>query len=481
MARLARSIFLTRDGKPMVIAAAIVTALAFFILSQWNVYLAAVASLATAAAVLGTVYLLKRPVLGLYLVIAEMIFLGLGHIGWLKVRILLFLFINFIFVLHLALNRGTMRRPPFLVPILFLTLFYPLLWGWLGLSNGFPLADVFSEVNVFFLYLYFFLFWYLITQESLKAVVKFYLTCIVLFAAYSNLVYIFSFFSDSFHSSYRTLMDQIDYGIIFSNTPFGLLRIYPANGLFFQLGLAIILSMAICASGDYRKRWNLASLVIFAALIETFTRGFWLGAAVSLLLVLALSIGRGKNWAKAILVISLSGFLAVVSTQYAFGWTAANIFEWARLSFEFIDPASNLGRLLQYRFMMEEISQAPILGTGFGKSLPFYETATGAIPISYELYYLKLMMKTGIVGMALWSLVMGFFLWQMFKLYVKTVEPFVKALALGLFTGMVGFLITSSTNPYLDGANGTFVIVFYAAITARLLEWTRGDSKAFSR
>jgi O-antigen ligase len=120
---------------------------------------------------------------------------------------------------------------------------------------------------------------------------------------------------------------------------------------------------------------------------------------------------------------------------------------------------SNEVRVEQFRVLMGHIVQSPIVGRGFGSIAADYRY--GQI-FSYELAYLDLLFKAGVVGLVL-------FLSFPLRLLLDAMRGRLGRIRLGpgvgpreasVVVGVVApLLVTGGTNPYLLAAFGLFPIL----------------------
>jgi O-antigen ligase len=271
----------------------------------------------------------------------------------------------------------------------------------------------------------------------------------------------------------------------------GAFRLFLASGLYLQVGVALAGSLLLA---NWRRPWVWALLgLLVAALIATYTRGFWVGAAVALLIVLGLG---SRSLFQPVRV--LGGLLLMVAAATAVGYAAglslpnyimdraASITETTgqapvvpgsspsktpQATAPAVPPpgsdasgdASNAIRLVQARILLAHIAERPILGWGFGTIAPDYPYDN--IP-SYELAYVDLAYKTGLIGLVLWvsfpaRLMVALMLARLRRIQLPDgLPPEVAAAPLAIVASV---LVTGSTNPYILASYGLLPIIWAVA------------------
>lgn len=384
---------------------------------------------------------------------------------------------------------------------LFLAAVMPGIWMTLGLLNGNLPTDVFSDGNglAFFAFTVVFIVllrrgegpWlrnWLLMACAVSAVV----TGLLIFVTASGLVPMDSPLK-------RALLEQLRFGGSFGYLPNGAYRLYLGSGIYLQVGLALVTWRLLNGPPRFWL-WALYAL-LWADVIATYTRGFWLGSvlAVGLVLVLgATSLRRpAAIFATSVLLFAVaSGAGSLVSfslPDYVLNRTASALSggptpaptaqpsgsprpggsaqpggspQPSASAQSTPDPGtdvagqiSNEVRVEQFRVLTGHIVQSPIFGHGFGSIAPDYRY--GQI-FSYELAYLDLLFKAGVVGLVL-------FLSYPLRLLFDVLRGRLGRIRLGQDVGrgeasvVVGvvapLLVTGGTNPYLLAAFGLFPIL----------------------
>jgi O-antigen ligase len=117
----------------------------------------------------------------------------------------------------------------------------------------------------------------------------------------------------------------------------------------------------------------------------------------------------------------------------------------------------------QARVLLGHISERPLFGWGFGSVAPDYKY--GQIP-SYELAYLDLLYKTGIIGLLLWLSWPIRLLFDLVKVRLGRLhgpdglDPRAAAVPIAV---IVSVMVTGSLSPYLLASYGLLTILWPVA------------------
>lgn len=270
----------------------------------------------------------------------------------------------------------------------------------------------------------------------------------------------------------------------------GMQRTYFRSHIFLQVGLLIGLQKVWCKKG--KARWLLfgAEAILAYACLMTYTRGFWLGLAISAVCLLALYPWQWKRYLSSVGILAL--LLAVLFTLsgLAYGKAVAaievvnrfnpNLFTGAIFlpshgdatgstdgteDTEPTDPDADQVsvqiRQESLRLLGEKISDKPLFGNGLGTNLDEIRN-DGKV----EYMYYDVIMKTGLVGFV-------FFFAAFFLPVFGLLKRRVKALArkeeipwdspqmqnTTLLAAFLGVAITSYLNPFLINPMGILLVM----------------------
>jgi len=394
--------------------------------------------------------------------------LSLGN--FLSIRIVFFTILILVWVYKIYRKKLSLKpifKSKFAKPLIILALFFPILWGILGWIYGWPARYIIGDGNGFLFYILFFL---LITvlpkAEKSRKLVKVYLVSIVLVGVISTALY-FLAATEIVNIWFlkQLFLGRMFYGGKIGIMPDGAYRLFLGNGIFIQSGLLILTALLL---GGYRLRKRgrniiLASILfVHLALIASYTRGFWV-AVLGALLFLTLWLSW-KQRLKLLVGIVVLFIISEIVFRGLFGLSFFNFF-FGRLATTVSvekDPVSLGQRVSQIRVLGGAILRRPFWGTGFGTYFPLYRTQElVADPYSFELGYLDMLVKFGIVGFVFWGLVMIriFFKGIKILLFKFDLDRRDRAIILGFLAGLVALLIVGGTSPFLMSSFGIAHIV----------------------
>jgi O-antigen ligase/polysaccharide polymerase Wzy-like membrane protein len=285
----------------------------------------------------------------------------------------------------------------------------PLVWMTLGLVNGWPPGDVFADGNgaIFFAFI-------LVIAALLQRGDGSWFRQWVFVACALNAALIGGLIlaSASGWISLRptldeTLIGDLDMGGVVGYMPNGAYRLYLGSGLYLQMGLALTAWRLLLRPRNV-VLWLLYS-VLWIDVAATYTRGFWIGGALAVSLVLGLG-SRGWRRPTAVLALTFTLFIAATGVahlagfsvpDYVFGRAGSIVLSGnegnrsSGLEEDLAGAESNSIRRVQARVLWGHIEEQPMIGHGFGaiaRDYPYAQT------YAYELSYLHLLFKTGILG-----------------------------------------------------------------------------------
>lgn len=218
----------------------------------------------------------------------------------------------------------------------------------------------------------------------------------------------------------------------------------------------------------YAKAFAVCTLLLGISVLLSFTRGVWIGLTLSLLF--ATFVFRPK-WALGFTALVAIGFFALYNFHTAFK---------ERILFSLAPTATTYDseRVWVWKANLLMFQENPLLGVGYsenGRRLPEFYERLGYHPerplISHaHNQYLHYLAGTGILGFALFLVIIGFFLKLSWKTYKKIPDQqsFDKGLALGCLTAQLCFLISGLTESNLSIAKNRYFMMFIWALSAYL-------------
>lgn len=299
-----------------------------------------------------------------------------------------------------------------------------LVWVPLGLLSGYPPSDVVGDGNGYAFLAFVVVFIALLSQGQGRWVRD-----SLLVACAFNAIFLFAIFLLALsgivplYPTVRVALGTLGFDGAIGIMPSGAWRLYPATSLYIQIGLVLVGWRLLQAPRLWL--WALYA-VLLVDLGLTYTRGFWIGAAAALIIVLLLG-AKSIRGAVTVLAGTTSIVLLVTAIGLAVGFSVPNyILDRAASSLTarpvpsgtpvapaptgsgqpgiaptvppLVDELGAIGnqiRIEQARILIGHIRERPLLGSGFGAIATDYPY--GDIS-RYEISYLDLAFKTGLIG-----------------------------------------------------------------------------------
>ena len=415
------------------------------------------------------------------LIFIEFILGGLGHILGLPIRKGLFV-IGILFALYRIFRERIKVEKRFLIPIIVVCI-YVAYGSIIGLMNGNSLGDIFSDVNSFLGIFYILLLIAYVKgkNENINKILNIFVNSAVIVAVITIILFVVSriYLPNDLQiiATYNDLNSKLQYGfisgLVLSNN---YARVYLYNGIFMQLAVAITFIKL------FNKERNLSGIIKLSILLigiyVSNTRGFWLGTIGVVGLSIAYYLWRVKKYnltIKNILVaiiplilvaVILPKTIVPVSANQNLPESSGSIKDRIESITDFENDESNKVRAIQLRFLVDKIKEKPVLGWGFGSHIyeyPQYMEENGLQSVnssSFELYYVELMFKTGVVGILIFF---GYLIYNFIKLvlilFKKRLKVRDEQILVGWTIGTMSILASSITNPYIAGLSVFFVLV----------------------
>ncbi len=228
-----------------------------------------------------------------------------------------------------------------------------------------------------------------------------------------------------------------------SNRAFSTL--YNPNVLGSYFILIISIALAGFKSSDGRYSLILNTLVLITGgvcMVLTFSRGAWMGLAVSILVILV--FGRRKRLILTILAVSLlTALIALPEFKTIM----------SRINLDFIsNDSSNTYRWYLWKFAVKTFTEHPLVGSGigsFGFYIPSHFKAPGYLVSHAHNIYLQLLAETGILGFTAFISFVLTSMYVSFKLFRSSPCDQTRSLALGVMASSAGLLAHGSVDATL--------------------------------
>ena len=415
------------------------------------------------------------------LIFIEFVLGGLGHVFGLPIRKGLFV-VGILFSIYMIFREKIKIEKVFLIPIIVVCIY--LAYGSIiGLINRNSLGDIFSDVNSFLGIVYILLLIAYVKgrNENIDKIINVFVNCAVIVAIMTITLFFVSriYLPNNLEIivTYNNLNSKLEYGfisgLVMSNN---YARVYLYNGIFMQLAAAIMFIKL------FNKDKNVFGIVKLAILLVGIyvsnTRGFWLGTIGAVVISMIYYLWRFKKFNLTLrnIVIALIPLILVsviipktivaVSPEQNLPNSSGSIKDRIESISDFENDESNKVRAIQLKFLVNRIKEKPILGWGFGAHIeeyPQYMIDNNLQPVSstsFELYYIELLFKTGIIGILIFF---GYLVFNFVKLIVllfkKNLRMRDEQVLVGWTIGTMSILASSITNPYIAGLSVFFVLV----------------------
>lgn len=415
------------------------------------------------------------------LIFIEFVLGGLGHVFGLPIRKGLFV-VGILFSIYMIFREKIKIEKVFLIPIIVVCIY--LAYGSIiGLINRNSLGDIFSDVNSFLGIIYILLLIAYVKgrNENIDKIINVFVNCAVIVAIMTITLFFVSriYLPNNLEiiATYNNLNSKLQYGfisgLVMSNN---YARVYLYNGIFMQLAAAIMFIKL------FNKDKNVFGIVKLAILLVGIyvsnTRGFWLGTIGAVVISMIYYLWRFKKFNLTLrnIVIALIPLILVsviipktivaVSPEQNLPNSSGSIKDRIESISDFENDESNKVRAIQLKFLVNRIKEKPILGWGFGAHIeeyPQYMIDNNLQPVSstsFELYYIELLFKTGIIGILIFF---GYLVFNFVKLIVilfkKNLRMRDEQVLVGWTIGTMSILASSITNPYIAGLSVFFVLV----------------------
>lgn len=395
----------------------------------------------------------------LFIMIIEIFLGGSGKIFNIPIRIGLLLIMLITTLIYIVKYKPEI--PKNLIIGIFALWMYCACWVILGVINGNNILHSLNDVTNFFSIIYIVII-LVITKSNKKAfklIISNLKICMLVLSIVTIILfvgsYIGTFFDINIGSMLEWFNNNTNYGIITGALyNFKFARVYFVGGIFMQVSLAFFIYDIL---NKNRVRDYIYTVIILLGIFSSSTRGYWIGAVIVILMMIIMTNKKQKiRIAKVLLVVSVI-FSPIVFTPFFKNEVINRVISVS----DFSKDVSNQTRTIQIEYMMDKIKEKPVLGSGFGANLTEYEVETGLSGRQFEVYYLELVYKTGILGMLILLSIFLIPFYFMFKnvIFNENILDEDKELLKALVIGGVSAIITGITNPYMQGTVGIFIIV----------------------
>lgn len=450
--------------------------------------------MAVSAAALASIVQLE---LGVYLLAAELALGGHGYLlrlslggATLSLRQALFIILIAAWVIQVGRSRSAtvrrLRQTPRGIAIAYLTLLVAIglatVNGWLRYDPGM----VFFDANAWL-----FLLLAPVVVTALRTTEHFWRLTQVLAAAVTVLaiktlwlLYAFAHATPGTELIYRWIRDLRLGEIAHISGP--VYRIFLPSQLFALVALALVTALLLGRALKNRRDLLLAGTVCYLAsltLLVSQSRSFWVGGMIAVTL-LGVAYRRFDYDPRRVALVGLLAAFVVFTQQSVVSLvTGADAGLYRRLQDIPSEPAG-ASRLNQLQPLVSAIAQRPLLGSGFGAAVTYQSLDPRIVKshpggwvttTAFELGYLDVGLKTGLVGLGILVLLVGMI--TRACLNVPLASPWA-ATATGWGVALIGVAATHAFSPYLNHPLGLGVLLFAGAAAAAARATTTAPSPA---
>ncbi|MEK9150343.1 MAG: O-antigen ligase family protein, partial [Candidatus Desantisbacteria bacterium] len=210
--------------------------------------------------------------------------------------------------------------------------------------------------------------------------------------------------------------------------------------------LALVLPLIIVLSKNIKLK--ITAVVMFAALISTYSRGSALGVIGGVITIAVLK----KDWQilckTAIFSILAIILLILCLSPFGLSWSLFN-----RMATRYSDTHSSVGsRFLLWQAGWKMISSHPLTGVGIGtfaENLPFYASPNTEMQDTAHNLYLNIASDMGISGLLIYLAILAIILYKGIKNHQTLRDEYLKHLNLGLLGGICAFSVNNLFTPLM--------------------------------
>lgn len=426
-----------------------------------------------------------------YLIIIEVILGGAGRyfvIGNLSIRMILYGITFFLLLICILFDNKNIKNSMKSMDINIKLIIIFLIWVIFSALNGFyfsknNVSQIAMDLTGFASFALIILFAYIFNNKrDIDLTAKIISVSVVIQACAIVLIHYSLGFGILEVNSLDLLFQRLylgNIGLIQPNT----IRIFLKSALFLQIGFLFLLGMVIREIPRKKKILLYIALVIVTyALILTFTRGFWIATFVTTFIYIILK--KPKKFIKPFIIV-LCGIIFMLGISIL-SYKNANIIysiasragiisikqNVATNKIETVNKEDVQDLSLDYRqklkqAMFKKIKEKPILGSGFGILLKEIKQETSHC----EYTFYDIWMEMGLIGLFIYvsMFIILFIKWR--KIRKRKIGSNELNFADEYFIGLLGVIIASSLNPFLNNPIGiTFLIIVISSINIYLKE-----------
>jgi O-antigen ligase len=218
-------------------------------------------------------------------------------------------------------------------------------------------------------------------------------------------------------------------------------------------GISLSLSFAQIKSTELKTLAILTTIILFVAIILSFTRAAWL----SIMIVLIVFIFFKSKFVLKSKALWVFVVILIVASIFFGSDLILNLQKNAATIVDIEKNVSNLERINRWLAAWNMFVDSPIIGLGYGTYPihyyeyrdPLFATTESSMFAGPHNDYLQFLSETGLFGLISWLFIMSVVLFRAFKVFKTSKDPFISSLALGSAIGLLTYLLHSFFNGFL--------------------------------
>ncbi|MBI1807849.1 MAG: O-antigen ligase family protein [Ignavibacteria bacterium] len=254
-----------------------------------------------------------------------------------------------------------------------------------------------------------------------------------------------------------------------------------ANEPLFMASILVGVPMFLYAK-SLKSRLFLLMLIAFfmIALVLTFSRGYWIGAILGMVVLLLMM--NGKDRIRMVVTTAILGILAVGIMTLFFSSQSSTIFKTivGRLGSNSLSVASDISlytRLAETRAVFDLITHNPLVGYGLGFLFRFYNPADRVTVETWYVHngYLFLWLKLGLFGLMAFLFAYVTMIRDGYRMTKAQKNEFSGYLLSGLLSVLVAMLAVSITSPQFITRDSILIIILCWAMIGSVRRSNDGE------
>lgn len=209
-----------------------------------------------------------------------------------------------------------------------------------------------------------------------------------------------------------------------------------------------------------RILWGMATVITGSSVLLTYTRGVWMGSFVAIV-----GVGLLTHWivGGSLLGLGLLVGLGLFVFSPAFHERFIQTFNYQH--------NYDMERVILWKTNLHIFQQYPLFGIGYGENSrrlrEFYDqlgVPAGQFESHAHNQYLHFLAGTGLVGLAIYIFLCGYFFYHSVHLFKVLQDPFKRALALGCVGAQICFYVSGMTESNFEHAKVRMIVMFVWAL-----------------